>query len=219
MRSATRTAVSALGVYVALAGFEHGIGEVLQGNVAPDGLVIESWPGSAFFRIVAGEPAMTVIPNLLVTGILAIIVSLIFVVWATRCVQSRNSAVVMVLLSVVMLLVGGGFGPPLLGIIVAAAATKIDRPLPWWHAHLSAGLRQSLARLWPWFFGACLVSWLMLFPGSSILGYFFGVTDTMLVPAIFLCALSLLVLTVLSGFAYDLERQTVTVGQQPTEAR
>jgi hypothetical protein len=36
MRSATRAVTSAFGVAAALAALEHGVGEVLQGEVAPD---------------------------------------------------------------------------------------------------------------------------------------------------------------------------------------
>src|SRR5215204_6980594 len=104
MRSATRVTVSTFGTLAGLAGIEHGIGEVLQGNVAPEGVMILSWPESELFRILAGEPAMTIVPNLLVTGILAIFVSVVFFVWATTFVQRRNGGLALILLSVVMLL-------------------------------------------------------------------------------------------------------------------
>lgn len=155
MRSATRVTVSIIGAIVRLMGIEHGIGEALQGNIAPSGLVISSWPGSEFFRILAGEPAMTVAPNLLVTGILAIFVSLMFLVWTTVFVERKNAGLVLILLSIVMLLVGGGFGPPMLGIIVGAAATRINAPLTWWRAHLSVSLRRFLGQLWPWSLVVC----------------------------------------------------------------
>src|SRR6266498_2748870 len=118
MRNATKVTVATFGALAGLAGLEHGIGETLQGNRAPDGMLIVSWPGSAFFRIVAGEPAMTIVPNMLVTGILAILVSLAFLMWVTMFVQRKHGGLVLILLSLVMLLVGGGFGPPLLGIIL-----------------------------------------------------------------------------------------------------
>ena len=72
MRNATKVTVSIFGALAGLMGIEHGIGETLQGNIAPDGLMILSWPGSELFHILTGEPAMTIVPNLLVTGILAI---------------------------------------------------------------------------------------------------------------------------------------------------
>jgi len=137
MRSATRVTVSTFGTLAGLAGIEHGIGEVLQGNVAPEGVMISSWPESELFGILAGEPAMTIVPNLLATGILAIFVSLVFLVWATIFVQRKHGGLVLIALSVVMLLVGGGFGPPILGIIVGVAATRINAPPAWWRTHLS----------------------------------------------------------------------------------
>ena len=70
--NATRVTVSTFGTLTGLAGIEHGIGEVLQGNSTPKAFVILSWPGSEAFRILAGEPAMTIVPNLLATGIVAI---------------------------------------------------------------------------------------------------------------------------------------------------
>ena len=57
---------------------------------APAGIMIASWPNSAFFEIVGGEPAMTLVLNLLLTGILAISVSLFFFIWATRCLQHSH---------------------------------------------------------------------------------------------------------------------------------
>jgi len=208
MRNATNVTVATFGVLAALAGLEHGIGEILQGNRAPDGIMIVSWPGSAFFRIVAGEPAMTIVPNLLVTGILAIIVSLIFMVWTTLFVKRKHAGLVLILLSIVMLLVGGGFGPPLLGIILGVAATRINAPFTWWRAHLPRGARRFLTTLWPWSLVAGFIAWLLLFPGSTLLDYFVGVTnpERTMVTLIF-SAFGLLLLAIVTGFAYDLQRQ------------
>ena len=172
--NATRVTVSTFGTLAGLAGIEHGVGEIFQGNVATDGVMILSWPESEVFRILGGEPAMTIVPNLLVTGILAILFSLVFLVWATRFVQMKHGGLVLILLSVAMLLFGGGFGPPLLGIIVGSTAARINAPFTWWRAHLSAGLRHFLGKLWPWSFLTALIAWLFLLPGSIILDYFFG---------------------------------------------
>ena len=188
MRNATKVTVSTFGAIVGLMGIEHGIGEALQGNIAPSGLVILSWPGSEFFRILAGEPAMTVVPNLLVTGILAILVSLVFLVWTTVFVERKNAGLVLILLSIVMLLVGGGFGPPMIGIIVGAAATRINAPLTWWRAHLSVSLRRFLGQRWQWSLVACVIAWLLLFPGISVVAYFFGMNDPGLIAVIFFSA-------------------------------
>jgi len=208
MRNATKVTVSTFGTLAGLAGIEHGIGETLQGDIVPSGIMFPSWPGSAFFRIVGGEPAMSVVPNLLVTGILAILFSLVFLVWATLFVQRRNGGLVLILLSVVMLLVGGGIFPPVIGIIIGALGTRINTPLSWWRAHLSVGLRHFFGRVWPWSFVACLIAWLLLFPGINILGYFFGVNNPNLTVILIFFALGSLLLTIFTGFAYDTQRQT-----------
>lgn len=203
MRSATQITVTTFGIIMGLAGVEHGIGEVLQGNIAPEGVMILSWPHSAFFRSVAGEPAMTIVPNLLVTGILAILFSLIFLVWAIRFVQRKHGGLVLILLAIVMLLVGGGIFPPIIGIVIGALGTRINAPFTWWRAHLSVGLRHFLGKVWPWSFVACLVAWLLLFPGINILGYFFGMNDPNFTVILIAFALGSLLLAIFSGFAYD----------------
>jgi hypothetical protein len=209
MRNATKVTVSTFGVLAGLAGIEHGIGETLQGNRAPDGIMIVSWPESELFRIVGGEPAMTIVPNLRVTGILAILVSLVFLVWVTMFVQRKHSSLVLILLSFVMLLVGGGFGPPLLGVILGVAATMIHAPFRWWRAHLSRGAGRVLRTLWPWSFVAGVLAWLFLFPGSLLLDYVVGVNHpgrTISMSAF--AAFVLLLLTIFTGFAYDMQPQT-----------
>lgn len=203
MRNATKATVSTLGAIMGLGGIEHGVGEILQGNIAPSGIMFPSWPGSAFFRSVAGEPAMSIVPNLLVSGILTILVSLIFLVWAIRFVQRKHGGLVLILLSIIMLLVGGGIFPPIIGIIVGAVGTKINAPLSWWRAHLSESLRRFLGKVWPWSFVACLTAWLALFPGTNILGYFFSVNDPNLTVTLIFFALGSLLLITLTGFAHD----------------
>jgi hypothetical protein len=216
MNNATKVTVSIFGVLTGLAGLEHGIGEVLQGNQASSGLVIESWPESELFRILAGEPAMTIIPNLLVTGILAILVSLVFLAWVTMGIQRKHSGLVLILLSLVLLLVGGGFGPPLLGIILGIAATRINAPFTWSRAHLSRGLRHVLTTLWPWSLAVSLIAWLLLLPGSVLLDYFVGVSNPSLtISSMTLAAFGLLLLTLFAGFACDMRQQA---GVQPTSA-
>jgi hypothetical protein len=67
---------------VAFAGIEHGVGEMMQGSVAPESRVIESWRDVYAFDQLGGEPALTIIPNLLITGAMAIGVSVAIAVWS-----------------------------------------------------------------------------------------------------------------------------------------
>lgn len=204
MRNAASVTVSTFGVLAGLAGIEHGVGEMRQGSVAPDGLVVLSWPESTVFDVLAGEPAMTIVPNLLASGVLAAFVSFVFLLWATIFVERRNSGLVLMLLSGAMLLVGAGFGPPLLGVLVGAVGTRIGAPLTWWRNHLSAGSRRFLSRLWPWALGVSVVVWLSLLPGVVLLDWFVGIdAPELVVPPLTASAFASFFLTVFAAFGHD----------------
>jgi len=95
---------------------------MLQGNIAPSGIIIKAWPE---LTVLAGEPAMTIIPSFLVTGVLTIIFGLIVAVWAAKFVQRKNGGLVLILLSIIMLLVGGGLFPPVFGVVAGIIGTRI----------------------------------------------------------------------------------------------
>jgi hypothetical protein len=210
VRSATKVTVVTFATVMGLAGVEHGIGEILQGSTAPAGLIFPSWPDSAFFRIVGGEPAMTLVPNLLVTGILAILFSLAFLAWAVLFVERKKGELVLILLAVAMLLAGGGIFPPVIGILIGILATGINAPFAGRTAHPSAALRNFLGRLWPWSFGACVLAWLGLFPGINILGYFFGVNNPNYTVILIVLAFGTLGVTVFTGLTLDSQRHPTT---------
>jgi hypothetical protein len=207
MNRTTRTTVAVLGLIAGMAGIEHGIGEVLQGSAPPPAVVIKSWPNTAAFDILGGEPAMTLVPDLLASGVLSILVGLVFSVWVTLFIHRKHGGLVLILLSLALLLVGGGFGPPLLGLILGLAATRINAPLDGWRTYVPAGLRKLLAQAWPWLLGACLVAWLSMFPGTVLLAHFFGVNDPAVVYALALCMFSLLFLTLAAAFSRDVHAQ------------
>ncbi len=71
---------------------------------------------------------MTLIQNFLITGIFAILVSLVVVAWAAMFVQRKNGGLTLILLSILMLLVGGGFVPPLFGVIAGVIGRQVRRP-------------------------------------------------------------------------------------------
>jgi hypothetical protein len=203
--SASRTVASIWGVLAGLGGLTHGIGEVLQGNVAPDGIIIDSWTAGPIATNMDGEPAMTIVPNLLLTGVLTIIVSLAIIVWAAAFVRRKNGGRVLLLLSVGMLLVGGGFGPPLIGLSAGWAGTGINSPLTWWRTRLSDNVQRWLARSWPWVFTVCLIATVLLVIGSLILVYIFDVNNAGLFSNLFFFVIVSLLLTVVAGFAYDIQ--------------
>jgi hypothetical protein len=204
--SATRIVASTFGVLAGLLGIEHGYFETLQGNGAPGGMyILAMGPPCQTNKIWHGcEPAMTIIPNFFVTGVLAIIVSLIVIVWAAVFVQRKRGGLVLILLSIIQLLVGGGFVPLALGIIAGVAGTRIHEPFTWWRAHLSVHARRFLAALWPW----SLIAFVVWFPGEWILGYFFNEYLLNLTLITMFFSLGLMLLTALTAFAHDIQRQT-----------
>lgn len=206
MKSATRVLISTFGGLVGVMGMEHGIGEALQGSTTPDGIMILSWPESEFFRILGGEPAMTIIPNLLVTGILATLVSLGFLIWAVWFVERKHSGLILLLLALLMLLVGGGIFPPVFGLLVSAGASRIHSPLTWWRKYLPTRGQHFLGSLWPWSFGACLLAWFLMIPGVPLLNYYFGISSDSLIFLILAGMFGFLILSAIAGFARDSRR-------------
>ena len=122
-----RIAASALGVFAGLGGASHGPGEILQGNVAPSEIWIEAWPS---LTALGGEPAMTIIPNLLVTGVLTIIFGVLVAALAGAYIEKKRGGLLLILLSVVLLLVGGGLIPPLFGIAAGILGVALNYKAP-----------------------------------------------------------------------------------------
>lgn len=207
--NALRVTASAFGVYAGLLGMEHGFFETLQGNVAPKGIRILAVGSPGLPFPFGHEPAMTLVPNFLLTGILAMIFGLLIIIWSARFIQKRHGAVVLILLSIILLLVGGGFGPITLLISASIAAARMDKPLLWWRLHLSPRPRRTLAELWP----SSLFAALLWVPVEFILGYVLGLKND---PKPSLTSLNLLlsypllaffVLTLVTAFAHEVHRK------------
>jgi hypothetical protein len=202
MRKATRISATILGLTAGLAGIEHGIFEVLQGNARSEGLMISSIGPPCVPELSWNqcEPAMTVLPSFLITGILAIILGLIVTLWSAFFLQKKRGALVLILLCIPLLLFGGGIFPPLIGVIAGALGTRIHKPLNPEGSRLSGELLRFLAALWPWALGLYVV-WVL---GQWIIGHFFN--DWLLANGylIIVMVLGSLLLTVIATYAHDL---------------
>jgi hypothetical protein len=200
MRKATKTVATWFGIAAGIAGIEHGYFEILQGNTRPEGLMIASIGPPCVPEEVwnACEPAMTVIPNFLLTGILAVVIGLLVLVWSAAFVGRKNRGVVLILLSVALLLFGGGLFPPLIGIVGGVAGLKINKPLT---GKQVKGLVGGAARLWPW----PLVIFMVWIVGQWPAGYFFN--DFMQLAMYFglFLIITTLPLSVYSAYAHDLQ--------------
>jgi hypothetical protein len=151
MNRATRIIVATVGVILGLSGIDHGIFEILQGNTPTDSTFIQAIGPDQIMWKYGGEEAFTIIPNFLITGILATLVGIAIIIWSVGFVHRKHGASILLLLIVLLFLLGGGiaapiiFGPPTWG-----AATRIHKPLTWWQKVLPKGLRRILAKLWPY---------------------------------------------------------------------
>lgn len=203
-RFATMKALAAAcGVLAAVGGFVHGVGEVLQGSGAPAGIVFDSWTAGDFARNLGGGPALSIVPDLLLSGLLTLGVSVSVALWAAWFADRRYGGRGLAALSALMLLVGGGFGPPVLGLLAAlvagAANRSRDRAPRRAHGH---GV-EALAASWPAVFWLCLADYAYLTLGSLVAGVVLDVDiSSTFVYALFVAVL-VMPIAALAGIAHD----------------
>jgi hypothetical protein len=208
--AATRTVASTLGVLVGIGSIDHGLLECLQGFRPTPGLLVNALgPG---YRWTAwtegGEGAFTLIPNFLVTGIVATLFGLLMILWALRFLQTAHGATVFLLLGVASFLSGGGVAQLVLFTLTWAVATRIHAPLAFWRWLLPPAVRSALGRMGPWTLAAATVLFLAALE-IAVFGYvpsvsshrqLFHVCWTLLA-----LALALYFLSIVSAFARDLK--------------
>jgi hypothetical protein len=195
--------VTIQGILVGLGGMIHGIAETLQGNHPTEGLWLVS------------IGAFTLIPNYLATGITAIIVGLCILVWTIGAIQIKHGPTVFLILSITLFMVGGGVAQIVFFLIAWGVSTQIHQPLTWWR-RTSEPFRQQLARMWWLNF---TVGYLFLFVGIAIWLFLTPPGAAYKDPVMqYICWASLLVglvfqfLTIVSGFARDIQKQVEGAG-------
>jgi len=202
MRKATRIVASVLGIFAAFGGPEHGYFEILQGNVRPPSLMFPSMGAPCVPEQIwhSCEPAITILPNLLLAGILASILGIVTMIWAGAFVHTKYGGPVLILLSVALLLTGGGVIPPIIGIIAGVVATQINVPLTGQRPNI---VLRFFAKLWPW----PLVIFLVWIFGQLLFGYL--INEFLMESGLLFLVLivGLLALIIVSGFARDVQSQ------------
>lgn len=192
----TRIFVVIIGIITGFGGIGHGVFETLQGN-RPTEDILE--------RI----GAFTIFPNYLLTGIASIIISLFIIFWTIGFIHKKHGPIIYLLLSISLFLVGGGIAMILGFLLTWAVATQINKPLTWWRKVLPEKLNNALAKGWMaimitgfLFLSIGIGIWLMLTPPGDI--YQINIVDYICWS--FLClGLIFLILTIVSGFARDIE--------------
>lgn len=207
MNKATRTNVAILGTIFGISGMSHGFFETLQGNVPTRNLFIfaigeaqKMWPHG-------NEPAFTIIPNFLLTGIAAMIVGLSIIIWSLGFVHKKNGPTVFILLFILLLLVGGGVAQILFFPFIWLVSTRINQPLSWWRKVLPIKFQEPLTKVWPWFLfvSAILLVFALI---TATTGFVPFVNDPEAVLSVMLFCLGMevlaLPLTFVAGFANDI---------------
>jgi hypothetical protein len=189
--------VQIFGILVGLGGALHGVFETLQGNVPTGGMVLPE------------IGALTIIPNYLATGIAAIIVGSLVMIWTVGFINKRIWPSVFIMLCILLFFVGGGFAQVLIIIIAWLVSTQIHNPLSWWEKIIPHRIRSVFARLWlpililgVLFFTVGFGIWLFVLPPGEIR----TVTTThYVVWSSLLIGIVLLFLDIVFGFSRDIE--------------
>ena len=208
--NATRVIAASIGVFFGLfSGVNHGLFELLQGNKPTDGLVIDAIGDAQKFWPLGGEPAFTLIPNFMLTGIASMIVGLAIVIWLIWFLDSEYGRSVFLGLFVLSFLVGGGIGQIAFFIPTWAFATRMDKPLNWWRKVLHRSIWPFLSRLWIITLILALITMLIGLE-MAIFGYFPGITEPSIIEStallFVLVAAILCIISFIAGFGHELRR-------------
>ncbi len=203
----TWTNTTALAVLLSAAGFEHGLFAALQGNKPTDGLFIQAIGDSMQFWKYGGEDALTIIPNFLISGICAMLMSLFTIAWSLLYLKRRHGRTVLLLAFFLLTLVGGGIAVIPFFLVVWAYSTKMDKPLIWWSRRLTGVKRELLSRIWPYALATTVACWCVMIE-IAIFGFFPGQTNAetiLIINTTFVLLLMVLVnIGFLSAFARDI---------------
>jgi hypothetical protein len=186
-----------LGIVAGFAGLEHGYFEIQQGNVQPASIMFPSMGAPCVPEKIwnACEPAMSLLPNFLLAGIVTLILGLAIMIWSAAFIQRNRGGLILMGLSVILLLVGGGFFPPLIGIIGGAAGTQINKPL--------TGKPGTITRAASNLGLAPLIVLLVYLIGQFPIGYFFNDWLMSVMGLGLLFIVTMLPLAVYAAYAYD----------------
>jgi len=217
MNRATRAIVATLGVIFGISGIGHGFFEVLQGYNSTNGLVIDAIGKANRIWAYGNEPAFTIIPNFLITGIAAMIVGLAAIIWSICFLHKKNGSLIFLLLFILLFLVGGGIVQVVFFVVGWLFSTRIHKPLTWWRKVFHTGALRVLTRLWLIFL---IISSLSIFfvLEIAIFGFVPGISNPDIINIVMLSATGtgfvFLILAFISGFAHDIEKGGLQNGEK-----
>jgi hypothetical protein len=214
MNNATRTNVAIIGTILGLSGISHGFFETLQGSTPTGGVFVSAIGEAQRMWPHGNEYAFTVIPNFLISGIVAIVLGLACVVWAVRYVTRPGGPTVFLLLFIGLFLTGGGVAQVILFIPAWIVATRINKPLARSRPSSSGSLGRLLATLWPWLLAFAALSLLYTLV-IAVTGFVPGIEDPDAALSVMLALLGahvvLVVLSYCAGIARDVRSKSPAV--------
>lgn len=128
-----------------MSGIDHGIFEVLQGNTAPPGLLFPAIGPAQRMWEYGTEDAFTLVPNHLVTGILAITLGTLTLAWSIGFLDRPQGSTGLLVLGLLTFAVGGGVGMLVFLAFGWAVARRIGQPARRMH-WVPSLLRAAVAR-------------------------------------------------------------------------
>jgi hypothetical protein len=131
-------------------------------------------------------------------------------VWSVAFINRKHGAWVLLLLSIMLWLVGGGFAPIFMSILAFATATKINKSMKWWRAHLPINF---LAKFWPW----SLMAFVLVFFISveiAIFGYpllwlFEAYVTYTIQSTLAFIMVGLMLISIITAFTHDIKKLTL----------
>ena len=208
--NSTCVIATTIGVFFGLfSGVNHGFFEFLQGYKPTGGLIINAIGEAQRFWVEGTEPAFTLIPNFMITGIVSMIVGLVIAIWSIWFLPRKRGRTVFLGLFILSFLVGGGIGQAFFFVPAWAFATRIDRPLAWWRKVLPRITWPFLSKLWVVLLVLATIAMLIGLE-MAIFGYFPGLTNSETlqnVNMVFVFGSAILyVLSFIAGFGHELRR-------------
>ena len=165
-----------IGVMMGLcSSINHGIFEILQGNLQTSGILIQAIGPNQRFWVDGTEEAFAIIPNYLISGILAVCTGIAIVIWSLFYLDSKHGTKVFLGLFIFSFLNGGGIGQFAFFVPAWAFGRLMHSSLSWWKEHLPENSWGLLSKLWQPLLFVASISFLIGLE-IAIFGYFPGIT-------------------------------------------
>lgn len=204
-----KTVTAVLGAVFGISGFAHGFFETLQGYTPTGGMFIEAIGEAHRMWEFGREPAITVIPNFLITGIAAMLVSIAAIVWSLGFMHRKQAHLIFLMLFSISLFVGAGVAQVLIFPVIWAFSTRIRKPLNMWRKLLKGKAQAIIAAIWAPLTALSAISILYALQ-VAISGFVPGVSDPDIKTTVMLACLGAGVATMLvsyvAAFANDIKK-------------